>query len=180
MFRLLTALILLIGSLWLPARAADTGWLSETSHPHVKVRLERDGERALLRVQLAEGWKTYWKSPGEGGIAPAIAWQGDPRVQWHWPTPTRFEVAGLPAQGYPGGCDLPPHGDQSGRTRRHPAPAQLQQRLRADRFSLHPGRGRPHRRRLRSPLCPSPEPGAAPPAQDGPGAKRIPPRRVAD
>ncbi|MEW7866560.1 protein-disulfide reductase DsbD family protein [Aeromonas diversa] len=107
MFRLLTALILLIGSLWLPARAADTGWLSEASHPHVKVRLERDGERALLRVQLAEGWKTYWKSPGEGGIAPAIAWQGDPRVQWHWPTPTRFEVAGLPAQGYPGDVTFP-------------------------------------------------------------------------
>ncbi|MFR9720165.1 protein-disulfide reductase DsbD family protein [Aeromonas diversa] len=107
MLRLLTALILLIGPLWLPARAADTGWLSEASHPHVKVRLERDGERALLRVQLAEGWKTYWKSPGEGGIAPAIAWQGDPRVQWHWPTPTRFEVAGLPAQGYPGDVAFP-------------------------------------------------------------------------
>lgn len=107
MFRLLTTLILVIGSLWLPARAADTGWLSETRHPHVKVRLERDGERALLRVQLAEGWKTYWKSPGEGGIAPAIAWQGTPRVTWHWPTPTRFEVAGLPAQGYPGDVTFP-------------------------------------------------------------------------
>lgn len=93
--------------LWLPASwAAESGWLRSPQNDHASVRLRADtsaqGEtRLLIDVKLENGWKTYWRSPGEGGVAPAIAWQGEmPVVDWFWPTPDRFDVAGMTTQGY--------------------------------------------------------------------------------
>jgi suppressor for copper-sensitivity B len=41
----------------------------------LRAQSESNGDtRLLLDVALEKGWKTYWRSPGEGGIAPAIAW----------------------------------------------------------------------------------------------------------
>ncbi|VDZ60164.1 Uncharacterized protein predicted to be involved in C-type cytochrome biogenesis [Serratia odorifera] len=101
--RLAVACLLL---LWLPAaQAADSGWLQNPTNDHAKVRLRADtsqaGEtRLLLSVELQNGWKTYWRSPGEGGIAPAIRWQGNPPpAKWYWPTPQRFDVAGISTPG---------------------------------------------------------------------------------
>gem|GEM_PF-4465614 len=100
--------------LWLPAlQAADSGWLQSPTNDHAKVRLRADtsqpGEtRLLLAIELQKGWKTYWRSPGEGGIAPAITWQSNPPpVTWYWPTPQRFEVAGISTQGYHDRVELP-------------------------------------------------------------------------
>lgn len=100
--------------LWLPAlQAADSGWLQSPANDHTKVRLRADtshpGEtRLLLAIELQQGWKTYWRSPGEGGIAPAISWQGNPPpATWFWPTPQRFDVAGISTQGYHNRVELP-------------------------------------------------------------------------
>ncbi|MCU6176320.1 protein-disulfide reductase DsbD family protein [Citrobacter cronae] len=93
--------------LWLPVSwAAEPGWLRSPDNDHASVRLRADtsvaGEtRLLLDVKLEDGWKTYWRSPGEGGVAPSIAWKGEmPTVDWFWPTPARFEVANITTQGY--------------------------------------------------------------------------------
>ena len=93
--------------LWLPVSwAADIGWLRSPDNNHASVRLRADtaadGEtRLLLDVKLEDGWKTYWRSPGEGGVAPSIAWKDKmPAVDWYWPTPERFEVANITTQGY--------------------------------------------------------------------------------
>lgn len=57
--------------LWLPvAWAAEPGWLRSPDNDHASVRLRADtssgGEtRLLLDVKLEDGWKTYWRSPGE-------------------------------------------------------------------------------------------------------------------
>ena len=99
--------------LWLPvSQAADSGWLRAADNQHASVRLraqnESSGEiRLLLDVALEKGWKTYWRSPGEGGIAPAIAWSTPLDVSWHWPTPQRFDVAGMSTQGYHGNVSFP-------------------------------------------------------------------------
>ncbi|CAI0705768.1 protein-disulfide reductase DsbD family protein [Serratia proteamaculans] len=100
--------------LWLPVlQAADSGWLQSPTNDHAKVRLRADtshnGEtRLLLGIELQKGWKTYWRSPGEGGIAPAITWQGNPPpATWYWPTPQRFDVAGISTQGYHDRVELP-------------------------------------------------------------------------
>jgi len=92
--------------LWLPQLyAADTGWLQSPQNTHAKVRFQAepagDETQVLLSVSLEKGWKTYWRSPGEGGVAPVIEWQNSAApAQWFWPTPSRFDVAGLTTQGY--------------------------------------------------------------------------------
>lgn len=99
--------------LWLPvSQAADSGWLRAADNQHASVRLRAQTEssgatRLLLDVALEKGWKTYWRSPGEGGIAPTIAWHTPLDVTWHWPTPQRFEVAGISTQGYRGNVSFP-------------------------------------------------------------------------
>src|SRR5690554_5930373 len=77
-----------------------TGWLQHSDHPPVQVQLSLTGTtepatnevHALLEVSLSDDWKTYWRSPGEGGIAPHADWsasQNIEQVRWDWPAPQR-------------------------------------------------------------------------------------------
>ncbi|MBM6606858.1 thioredoxin family protein [Enterobacteriaceae bacterium RIT814] len=106
-------LLVCLALLWLPVSwAADSGWLRAADNNHASVRLRAQPAEAgethlLLDVALEKGWKTYWRSPGEGGIAPSIAWQTPLPVQWYWPTPQRFDVAGIATQGYQGNVTFP-------------------------------------------------------------------------
>lgn len=106
-------LVLCLLWLWLPvSHAADSGWLRAADNDHASVRLRAQtqpgGEvQMLLDVALEKGWKTYWRSPGEGGIAPAINWQTPLEMDWRWPVPQRFEVAGISTQGYHGNVSFP-------------------------------------------------------------------------
>ena len=100
----LIALMLMLFSL--SSLAADTGWLTMPDNDHAQVRATADKSstgdvKILLEVQLAPGWKTYWRSPGEGGVAPEINWtQSVSDMIWHWPSPSAFDVAGIHTQGY--------------------------------------------------------------------------------
>lgn len=113
--------VLAIGlCLWLPLGwAADSGWLRGDSSGQARVRFSaarQDTQRVDLVVQvaLAAGWKTYWRAPGEGGVAPSIAWRTPPAsVNWRWPVPQRFTVAGLTAQGYTQDVSFPLQVDTS-------------------------------------------------------------------
>ncbi|HDR2796384.1 protein-disulfide reductase DsbD family protein [Enterobacter cloacae] len=113
MFTVFRRLLVCLLWLWLPlSQAADTGWLRVADNQHASVRLraqtENSGEtRLLLDVALQKGWKTYWRSPGEGGIAPAITWHQPLEALWRWPTPERFDVAGITTQGYHGDVSFP-------------------------------------------------------------------------
>lgn len=58
---------------------------------------------AGLDVTLGQGWKTYWRSPGEVGLAPQISWEGSTNVasvDFLWPAPTRFRAFGIENFGY--------------------------------------------------------------------------------
>ena len=72
---------------------------------------EPDGARmAGLRLTLGDGWKTYWRSPGEAGVAPVFDWSGSGNlreVEIFWPRPEPFESFGLRAIGYSGEVVLP-------------------------------------------------------------------------
>ncbi|VFS74851.1 Uncharacterized protein predicted to be involved in C-type cytochrome biogenesis [Raoultella planticola] len=68
--------------LWLPRQPGRRQRLAtrppRINTPGVRLRAQHDDggtTRLLLDVALEKGWKTYWRSPGEGGIAPAIAWK---------------------------------------------------------------------------------------------------------
>ena len=56
-----------------------------------------------LEYQMDPGWKTYWKSPGDGGFAQSISWENSTnvkKVNILWPTPIEFEILGLTSLGY--------------------------------------------------------------------------------
>ena len=113
-----TGLLLLL-ALALPAgaaRAAASGW---ASNAHGAARLitavEATGSSAQLDVglqlRLSPGWHTYWRNPGDAGIAPSIDWRGSDnlaRATIAWPAPRRLPpLAGLQTYGYVGGVVLP-------------------------------------------------------------------------
>jgi len=65
---------------------------------------------AALRLELAKGWKTYWRAPGNAGIPPAFEWKGARNVRdvaITWPTPTVFDQNGLRSVGYATALVLP-------------------------------------------------------------------------
>lgn len=58
---------------------------------------------AALEITLVAGWKTYWRSPGAAGIAPAFNWQRARNlsgVQVHWPVPELGQTSGTVTIGY--------------------------------------------------------------------------------
>ncbi|WP_112663279.1 protein-disulfide reductase DsbD domain-containing protein [Microvirga flavescens] len=69
---------------------------------HSRVRLlsgGREGERLLagVEVELDDGFKTYWRTPGDSGLPPRFDWNGSRNVSdidIRWPAPSRLEDAG--------------------------------------------------------------------------------------
>jgi len=73
-------------------------------------RTERGTHMAALHLRLADGWKTYWRIPGEAGIAPRLDWsrsQNVASVIAHWPRPIVFDQNGFRSIGYSGELILP-------------------------------------------------------------------------
>lgn len=69
-----------------------TGWRMENGH-HL----------GAVAITLADGWKTYWRSPGDGGLAPEfkIARNSSIEGAWmHFPRPEVIFTAGTPNIGY--------------------------------------------------------------------------------
>ncbi|MET4130051.1 protein-disulfide reductase DsbD domain-containing protein [Roseovarius sp. MBR-6] len=65
---------------------------------------DADGTQvAALRFELAPGWKTYWRAPGEAGIPPRFDWRGSRNlgaVEILWPTPQQTTTNGMRTIGY--------------------------------------------------------------------------------
>lgn len=58
---------------------------------------------AALHLQLAEGWRTYWRAPGNAGIPPRFDWEVSVNIAGvglHWPRPTAFNQLGTRSIGY--------------------------------------------------------------------------------
>lgn len=56
-----------------------------------------------LRLTLADGWKTYWRAPGDAGIPPRFSWRGSRNVgemSMTWPSPEVFSTSGYRTIGY--------------------------------------------------------------------------------
>lgn len=65
---------------------------------------EADGRHVSgLSLQLAPGWKTYWRAPGEGGIPPRFNWSGSENladVDVRFPIPKVMDQNGVRSIGY--------------------------------------------------------------------------------
>jgi len=90
------------------ARATASDW---ASHEHGKLRLISAGRtvggsdnlRLGLDFKLADGWKIYWRSPGDAGYPPKLDLSGSENLAdatIRWPVPHRFELFGLQTFGY--------------------------------------------------------------------------------
>ena len=58
---------------------------------------------AALRVQMENGWHTYWINPGDSGAAPRISWVAQKGVSigpLNFPVPERIEYGELVNFGY--------------------------------------------------------------------------------
>jgi len=88
-------------------RADDASpWQQDT---HSAVRLiagSRSGQVLLggIAFQLKEGWKTYWRTPGDSGVPPRFDFSKSDNVEAvtvMWPAPMKFDDgAGAPSLGY--------------------------------------------------------------------------------
>ncbi|USH03143.1 thioredoxin family protein [Grimontia kaedaensis] len=116
----LIGILLLVVWAIVPAHAQtpDTGWLTNPAHPPVKARIALTGNanestnavEGFLEINLSGDWKTYWRSPGEGGIAPSLNWQASDNIKdvdWQWPAPQRFDLLGIDTLGYTGDIIFP-------------------------------------------------------------------------
>lgn len=72
-----------------------------------------DGVRdAGLELVIRDGWKTYWRSPGEAGVPPEFDWSRSRNlaaVEVAWPAPEVFDSFGFRTLGYSGTVVLPLH-----------------------------------------------------------------------
>ncbi|MEM6596044.1 MAG: protein-disulfide reductase DsbD domain-containing protein [Pseudomonadota bacterium] len=58
---------------------------------------------AGLKVELAPGWKTYWRAPGDGGLPTLVSWAGSRNIadaNIVWPRPRVFRQMGMRSIGY--------------------------------------------------------------------------------
>jgi len=87
------------------APAAAQSWIDDV----VQVEVLDGGataagtHRAALRLTLADGWKTYWRAPGDAGIPPEFSWRGSRNLEattMTWPTPRVFDQNGMRSIGY--------------------------------------------------------------------------------
>ncbi|MGM0660404.1 MAG: protein-disulfide reductase DsbD domain-containing protein [Pseudomonadota bacterium] len=65
---------------------------------------------AALKFSLADGWKTYWRAPGDAGIPPRFDWRGSRNlggVEIVWPTPQQTTTSGMRTIGYSQDLVLP-------------------------------------------------------------------------
>lgn len=98
------ALPILFAALIAPAASAQS-WVDDVLQVEVlDGGASADGtHRTAMRFVLAEGWKTYWRAPGDAGIPPHFSWHGSRNVsatQITWPTPKVFDQNGMRSVGY--------------------------------------------------------------------------------
>lgn len=76
-----------------------------------RARLVGGAGMAGVEVQLPEGWKTYWRTPGDaGGVPPAFDWSGSTNLESAkvlYPAPKRFTDRSGETVGYKGNVTFP-------------------------------------------------------------------------
>ena len=117
MHRYLSALPLLL-LLLLAAPCADAAESAPVVSPRATATLISDTDtvqpgqpyRLALRLRLAPGWHTYWRNPGDAGVAPDLTLTLPPGVTAgpiSWPVPQRQREETLLTYGYDGEVVLP-------------------------------------------------------------------------
>ncbi len=110
LMRIFITLLMLSGLLWPLDGAAKSSAPFQSEAVVASLITAQDGVgpsagslSAGFRVVLADGWKTYWRTPGEVGLPPKLDWSGSVNVKevtFLWPAPMRFHAFGIENFGY--------------------------------------------------------------------------------
>lgn len=95
------------------AAGASGNW---AEGPHTRARLiaaSRSGGEAgeiAIQIELDQGWKTYWRNPGDAGVPPQLDWSRSGNLKSSaaaWPIPKRLPDPYGQSIGYKGGLVIP-------------------------------------------------------------------------
>ncbi|MDZ4843267.1 MAG: protein-disulfide reductase DsbD family protein [Hyphomicrobium aestuarii] len=107
----------------LPASASQTAW--STGQPEARARLiggaapveaaafgaPAGSAMAAVEIELAKGWKTYWRFPGDaGGVPPVFNWSKSTNIKSArvlFPAPQRISDRAGDLLGYSGSVTMP-------------------------------------------------------------------------
>lgn len=97
------------GLLWSPAAAQS---IEDAIQARVLAgwRAADGSHIAALQLDLAPGWNTYWRAPGDAGIPPYFDWRGSENlntVTVEWPSPKAMKQGRHTTIGYDGRVTLP-------------------------------------------------------------------------
>lgn len=97
---------------WMPEHAALAEDIQARLSLIAESRTVGQGGKLLLglHVQMAPGWKTYWRSPGSAGYGLNLNWEGSKNIkspQILWPLPHRFMTKMGSANVYKGDVIFP-------------------------------------------------------------------------
>jgi DsbC/DsbD-like thiol-disulfide interchange protein len=107
-------IFLVVAPAAVPAHGASSNWLEAeggrvrlvtTGLPDAQGRL-----KGALQIDLAPGWKTYWRDPGDAGVPPALDLSASSNLSdatFSFPAPVRFEDVGSTSNGYKAPVALP-------------------------------------------------------------------------
>ena len=110
MKRSIFGIMLYVAALFSPPVAAQQG--GDILDAQILMGWQRaDGKHvSALHISLNDGWKTYWRAPGDAGIPPQFEWSGSRNlsgVAISWPTPKRIRQGGVQTIGYENSLTLP-------------------------------------------------------------------------
>lgn len=88
---------------------SSTDW-QKANHASTRLVVDtiqmKDGKTSVvagIQVKLDDGWKTYWRNPGDAGLPPHFDWSGSTNLkaaQVLWPAPHRFKDSAGTSYGY--------------------------------------------------------------------------------
>src|SRR3954466_5624735 len=60
---------------------------------HATISVQRWQKKLVVSINHDEGWHTYWKNPGDAGIANTFKFSKDTKA-YEWPAPHKYIEAG--------------------------------------------------------------------------------------
>ena len=115
---ILAAAITTVAAAWGPAGAEEQPASAWVALHNARARLlagpspdrARRSYMAGVEIELADGWKTYWRMPGDAGVPPNFDWSGSSNVRSFkvlYPAPARMHEAGSETVGYKHAVTMP-------------------------------------------------------------------------
>jgi suppressor for copper-sensitivity B len=93
--------IFFLALIFFPVQSFAEG--NPAANAEILLHAEKDALYAGLDLHLTPGWYTYWRMPGDSGLAPKFNWgksQNIKDVEIFWPAPQRFTLFDLHSFGY--------------------------------------------------------------------------------